>query len=151
VSADVESAGRSTPPLALPVAVDDRAARSAPPSTLPTEAADDRAEQSGSPPALPIATDDCSMPAAGMSSAAEGDGGSAASAATSSRPRVARQWHKPMHDFTPRACLRCNWSVVYDCRSALNKHMRDEHGSFFRPSVAVTWFFGEGNHGCNSS
>jgi len=74
------------------------------PKTL-QEAADDRAEQSGSPPASPMATDDCSVPAAGTSSTAEGGEGMAASLATPSCPRVARRRHQPKRDFTPRACV----------------------------------------------
>jgi len=101
------------------------------PLRRPTEAADDRAEQPGSPLALPMATDDCSVPAAGTSSTAEGGGGSAALTATPPHQRVARQQHKPMREFTPRACLQCDWTVIYDCNSALNKHMRKEHGTFY--------------------
>ena len=131
-SVESGSAGRSTPPPALQTVVaDDRTARSAPASTLLAEAADDRAEQSGSPPASPMATDDCSVPAAGTSSTTEGGEGTAALTATSSCPRVVRRQHQPKRDFTPRACVECNWAVVYDCRSALNRHMRSKHGVFY--------------------
>jgi len=71
------------------------------------------------------ATDDCSMPAAGTSSAAE------RGEFSSPRSRAARRRHQPMRGFTPCACLQCDWSVVYDCRSALNRHMRTEHGVFY--------------------
>ena len=120
-----DSAGRLTPPSTSSAAgVDDRTERLASPSTSSAAAADDR-KQSGSPPALPMATDDCSTPTAGTSSAAE------RGAFSSPRSRAARRRHQPMRGFTPRACLQCDWTVVYDCRSALNRHMRAEHGVFY--------------------
>jgi len=120
-----DSAGRLTPPSTSSAAgVDDRTGRLASPSTSSAAAAND-CEQSGTPPALQMATDDCSTPTAGTSSATEHGGFS------SPRSRAAQRRHQPMRGFTPRACLQCDWTVVYDCRSALNRHMRAEHGVFY--------------------
>ena len=145
VSSGDASAGQSTPPSASPMVVDDCPAWSAPPSALPA-AAEDSAERSGSPSALPMVTNDRSEPAVGRSSTAEGDGAPAVPAATPPRRRVARQRHTPMRDFTPRACMDCDWTVVYDCRSALNRHLRLCHGTFFRPSMAAWCLSGEESH-----
>jgi len=123
-------AGRSTPPLASPMVVDDCPERSAPPPALPM-GAEDRAKWSDSPPALPMVTDDRSEPAAGTSSTAEGDGTPAIPAATPPRQRVTRQRHTPKREFTPRACVDCDWTVVFNCRSALDRHLRQCHGTFF--------------------